>query len=107
MLAKNITHLLEAEPILRPYTGAFTKDDLLHALQTQVNIPTARLPKNILHIISGNTPHAAYQSLLNGILLGAHNHLKLPSQSLQNLTIPPSLQAVSYTHLTLPTIYSV
>ncbi len=33
----------------------------------------------ILHVMSGNTPHAALQSLLRGLLLGARNLVKLPS----------------------------
>lgn len=36
----------------------------------------------ILHIVSGNTPHAALQSLLRGLLLGARNFVKLPSSGL-------------------------
>jgi len=36
----------------------------------------------ILHIVSGNTPHAALQSLLRGLLLGAHNLVKLPNGGL-------------------------
>src|SRR5471030_2978187 len=36
----------------------------------------------ILHIVSGNTPHAALQTLLRGLLLGAHNFIKLPSAGL-------------------------
>lgn len=36
----------------------------------------------ILHIVSGNTPHAALQSLLRGLLLGVHNLVKLPTGGL-------------------------
>jgi len=35
-------------------------------------------PENILHVVSGNTPHAALQSLIGGLLLGSGNLLKLP-----------------------------
>lgn len=84
-----------------PYTGPFTRNDLLHTLSTQVP-PTAILPKTLLHIISGNTPHAAYQSLLNGLLLGAKNLLKLPSHSLLDFKIPPSLIPLIETSRTLP-----
>ena len=41
---------------------------------------TARSP--ILHVVSGNTPHAGLQSLLRGLLVGAHNFCKLPSGGL-------------------------
>jgi hypothetical protein len=46
----------------------------------------ASAPVTILHIVSGNTPHAALQSLLRGILLGSHNILKLPSSGLPDLS---------------------
>lgn len=37
-------------------------------------------PRVILHVVSGNTPHAGMQSLLRGLLLPrAHNLLKLPT----------------------------
>ena len=39
-------------------------------------------PRVILHIVSGNTPHAALQSLVRGLLLGSHNLCKLPSAGL-------------------------
>ena len=39
-------------------------------------------PRVILHIISGNTPHAGLQSLIRGLLLGSRNLCKLPSEGL-------------------------
>lgn len=36
----------------------------------------------ILHILSSNTPHAGLQSLLRGLLVGAVNLVKLPSEGL-------------------------
>ncbi|MBK1829663.1 hypothetical protein JIN77_02915 [Verrucomicrobiaceae bacterium R5-34] len=64
-------------------------------------------PAHILHIVSGNTPHAAFQSLLRGLLLGSHNTIKLPSSGLPELTrwvgsLPDALHAlvVSTTELT-------
>ena len=36
----------------------------------------------ILHVVSGNTPHAGLQSLLRGLLVGAHNLCKLPASAL-------------------------
>ncbi len=36
----------------------------------------------ILHIVSHNTPHAALQSLVRGLLLGSHNFLKIPTAGL-------------------------
>ncbi|MGF1657055.1 MAG: acyl-CoA reductase [Verrucomicrobiales bacterium] len=42
----------------------------------------AQGPQQILHILSGNTPHAALQSLIRGLLLGAHNLCKIPARGL-------------------------
>jgi hypothetical protein len=42
-------------------------------------------PSPILHIISGNTPHAGLQSLIRGLLLKAHNFCKIPSGGLPEL----------------------
>jgi len=39
-------------------------------------------PKVILHIVSGNTPHATLQSLIRGLLLGSRNLCKLPAAGL-------------------------
>jgi Acyl-CoA reductase (LuxC) len=51
----------------------------------------------ILHIVSGNTPHAALQSLIRGILIGATNWIKLPEVGLPEVeafvdTLPEELR---------------
>jgi acyl-CoA reductase LuxC len=51
----------------------------------------------ILHIVSGETPHAALQSLIRGILVGAENWIKLPSEDLVEVrsfveSLPKELQ---------------
>lgn len=51
----------------RPYAGHFSRVEPVGA---------------ILHVVSGNTPHAALQSLLRGLLLGARNLVKIPSDGL-------------------------
>ena len=38
----------------------------------------ALAPTTIAHVVSGNTPHAALQSLIGGLLLGSRNLVKLP-----------------------------
>jgi len=53
-------------------------------------------PPTILHIVSGNTPAAGLQSLIRGLLLGAHNLCKIPSGGLPELAqfqrvLPPAL----------------
>lgn len=55
-------------------------------------------PEVILHVISGNTPHAGLQSLLRGLLLGSRNLCKLPRGGLPALEafragLPPELAA--------------
>lgn len=55
-------------------------------------------PGTILHVISGNTPHAGLQSLLRGLLLRSHNLCKLPGGGLPALeafraALPPELAA--------------
>ena len=42
----------------------------------------ALAPGTILHVVSGNTPHAALQSLIGGLLLGSRNLVKLPRTGL-------------------------
>jgi Acyl-CoA reductase (LuxC) len=41
----------------------------------------------ILHIVSGNTPHAALQSLIRGLIVGATNWIKLPREGIPELNI--------------------
>ncbi len=36
----------------------------------------------ILHVVSGNTPHAALQSLIRGVIVGALNWMKVPHEGL-------------------------
>jgi len=38
----------------------------------------------ILHILAGNTPEAAIQSLTRGLLIGAYNQVKLPKQGIKD-----------------------
>src|SRR3984885_9041934 len=41
----------------------------------------------ILHVVSGNTPHAALQSIIRGVIVGATNWIKLPQQGIPALDI--------------------
>ena len=80
-----------------PYLGYFAAVDLIHWLKVELGHPEvldqfvelhqgsqtkARASSNILHILSGNTPHAALQSLVRGLLIGSVNTVKLPSGGL-------------------------
>lgn len=84
--------IVEHREFFEPYTGPFTLADLLETYDRELSEPALLLPRKVVHIISGNTPHAAYQTLLNGLLVGAHNYLKLPSQSLLDFQIPAPLR---------------
>lgn len=64
-------------------------------------------PRTILHVISGNTPHAGLQSLLRGLLLGSHNLCKLPTGGVPEVStfcagLPPELAAGVELSETLP-----
>lgn len=64
-------------------------------------------PGRILHIVSGNTPHAAFQSMLRGLLLGAMNWVKFPSAGIERLEnfgrrLPDSLRERLVIERTLP-----
>lgn len=45
----------------------------------------ALAPRRLLHIISGNTPHAGLQTLIRGLLLGSHNLCKTPGRGAPEL----------------------
>lgn len=79
-----------------PLLGPITAEDLLEVVRLELghaeildgfrpygrHFSRAFSKTPILHIVSGNTPHAALQSLLRGLLLGAHNLMKIPSAGL-------------------------
>ena len=80
--------------------GEFDGDDITAWLTAELGHPDALdqfhphgpllskafAPQNILHIVSGNTPHAAIQSLLRGLLLGSYNIVKTPSTGIPELS---------------------
>lgn len=55
------------------------------------HLSVAVAPRTILHILSGNTPHAAFQTMLRGLLLGSHNLVKFPSGGLGKIEGFPAL----------------
>jgi hypothetical protein len=82
-----------------PLLGAITANDLLDTVRLELghveildgfrpyaNCFSRAIPRDpILHIISGNTPHAGLQSLIRGLLLGAMNFLKLPASGMHEI----------------------
>ncbi len=114
-------HALAAAAAGFPFLGAPTAGDLLAVVERELGHAEildgfrpyashkahAMAPATILHVVSGNTPHAALQSLLRGLLLGAHNFVKLPSRGLPEVAafvaaLPPELAARVETSPALP-----
>ncbi len=102
------------------WTGCITSDDLNAWLSSELGsalaldkfLPHGPLhskaiaPKCILHIVSGNTPHAAFQSIIRGLLIGSHNIVKIPATGLHPFTdalehFPKPLRELIETHNTL------
>lgn len=91
-----IQALLAIREAFTPWTGAFDEADLLGLLEAQLGSAEAldawiprgdtrcrAFPRSpLLHVVSGNTPHAAFQSVFRGLLVGARNRVKLPSAGL-------------------------
>jgi hypothetical protein len=104
-----------------PILGEISAGDLLAAVRLELGheeaidgfrphgarLARAIPPATILHIVSGNTPHAALQSLLRGLLLGSHNRVKLPATGLPAVAeflaaLPAELAALVETAHELP-----
>lgn len=106
-------HLAQSSAAFAEYLGEFSANDLIDWVTHELGHPEAlddfqqvgdiltkpNPPKHLLHIISGNTPHAGLQSLLRGLLLGAKNTIKLPSVGADRASILPEILAF---HKTLP-----
>jgi hypothetical protein len=104
-----------------PILGEITAEDLLTVVKLELghaeildglrphgrHLARAIAPGTILHVVSGNTPHAALQSLLCGLLLGSHNLVKIPSVGLPEVAefvaaLPAELAARVEISPTLP-----
>lgn len=106
---------------LEPWLGPFTAADLEAWLVDQLGdaraldawVPRGGIRSRavavepVLHIISGNTPHAGFQSLFRGLLLGGRQRVKLPSVGLPEFeawiaSLPAELASRVETSHTLP-----
>jgi len=74
LTAENIARWIELE------LGQYLSDPRLQTYGSQHCLTFPLSP--ILHIVSGNTPHAALQSLIRGVIVGATNWMKLPQEGL-------------------------
>ena len=109
--AERATHLAAAATRF-PFLGPTTAAALLGLVRTELGdaaalddftpyggqLALAVAPETILHVISANTPAAGLQSLLRGLLLGAHNLCKTPAAGLPEIAefrgaLPPELAA--------------
>lgn len=95
-------HLAKASEAFQAFLGQITANELLDWVSHELGHPEAldefqqvgdiltkaTPPKHLLHIISGNTPHAGLQSLLRGLLVGAQNTIKLPATKADCESIP-------------------
>ncbi len=65
--------------------------ELGHAQALDQFVPQGRrlvrafAPRRILHVLSGNTPAAALQTILRGLLLGSENFCKLPAGGIREV----------------------
>jgi len=116
-----IALLVAQADVLEPWLGAFTAADLRGWLADQLGDARALdewvrrggihsravALSPVLHVISGNTPHAGFQSLFRGLLVGGRQRVKLPSAGLPPVeawieSLPPALGARIETSHTLP-----
>lgn len=93
---ERIDALVAQAPELAAWTGPFDRESLLEWLRMELGddrildewvkrgeVTTKAVALSpVLHIISGNTLHAAFQSVLRGMLVGCVNRVKLPSAGL-------------------------
>ena len=66
-----------------PFLGPSSTDDLLAMFDSDFGgADFSDAGTTVLHILAGNTPAAALQTLVRGLLVGAHNLAKVPSAGL-------------------------
>ena len=90
---------ITAQNLLDVVKWELGNEEILDGFQTYARHQAmARGPGAILHIVSGNTPHAGLQSLMRGLILKSHNFCKLPSAGLPEIgqfrdALPGALKA--------------
>lgn len=104
-----------------PLLGGITADSLRETVRLELGHPeildgfrpygahfSKAIPRSpLLHVLSGNTPHAGLQSLIRGLLLGARNRMKLPSAGLPEIehfvqALPEALRGLVELRTDLP-----
>lgn len=93
---ERIRALVKLSETMARWTGAFDREtlekwlvmELGHAGALDGWVPFGDVKTRavalspVLHVASGNTPHAIFQSVLRGLLVGCRNRVKLPSAGL-------------------------
>ena len=118
---ERIDALVAHAPQLAAWTGPFDRESLLEWLRMELGddrilddwvkrglvISKAVVFSPVLHVVSGNTLHAAFQSVLRGLLVGCVNRVKLPSAGLPEFEqwvrkLPPILSELIEISHSLP-----
>ena len=118
---ERIEALVAQAPQLAAWTGPFDRESLLEWLRVELGddkildswvkrgevMSKAVALSPVLHIVSGNTLHAAFQSVLRGMLVGCRNQVKLPSAGLPEFerwvrNLPPVLSELIGINHALP-----
>jgi len=118
---ERIDALVTQAPQLAAWTGAFDRESLRKWLHVELGddkildewmkrgevLSKAVALSPVLHVVSGNTPHAAFQSVLRGMLVGCRNRVKLPSAGLPEFErwvrdLPPILSELIEINYALP-----
>ena len=91
-LAERIGFLVSYRHTLEKWVGAYDADTLVKWLDAELGdsrrledwVDGAKVePRGpVLHVVSGNTPHAAFQSVFRAILLGCRSWVKVPTAGL-------------------------
>ncbi len=104
--ARSLAKAASSFPFLGKVTPAgllkLVSSELGHAAALDRFVPQGRrqtraiAPRRILHLLSGNTPAAALQTMLRGLLLGSENLCKLPAGGIAEAEafrslLPPAL----------------
>jgi hypothetical protein len=91
-LAERISFLVSQRQTLEKWVGTYDAEMLVKWLDAELGdarrlegwVDGSRVvPRQpVLHVVSGNTPHAAFQSAFRAILIGCRNWVKTPSAGL-------------------------
>lgn len=91
-LAQRIAFLVSSRQTLEKWVGAYDADTLVkwldaelgdsRRLETWVDGSRVEARGPVLHVVSGNTPHAAFQSVFRAMLVGCRSWVKVPSAGL-------------------------